>query len=113
MFQLNKPALQTAGQILNQQCQASACAVLAAMNKGSKKPLPAPAVEDLIMAAVADLVRAGQGYRAKHVTSIPPTSPLLDDGLASAAINIFHLAAANDIDLGSVIAAQLAESQPF
>lgn len=111
MFQLNKPALQTAGQILNQQCHAAAAHLLSQINKGSKKPMAPPAVEDLILAAVADLVRAGQGHRAKQITAIPPTRPTLDAGLASAAINIFHLAAASGIDLGTAIAEQLEEDQ--
>ena len=101
-FQLNPPALQTAGQILNQQCMASAEAARARRNVGQRRAEPEPAPEDLIMAAVADLVSAGRLLRLHNPIENP-----LNNGLACAVANIFHLAALKGIDLGAEIASQL------
>jgi hypothetical protein len=101
-FQLNSPALLTAGQILNQQCLASADAARARRNVGQRRAEPEPAAEDLIMAAVADLVSAGQLFRLHNAIEKP-----MHNGLACAVANIFHLAALKGIDLGAEIASQL------
>jgi len=116
MFSLNKPALQTAGQILNQQCAAAArtAAELATPRKG--KPPAAPGVEDLVNAAITDLAAASAAHRA----DLPPIIlnseqrfPVADK-LASAVAHIFQLAEANGIDLGTAIAAHLSdETTPF
>jgi hypothetical protein len=101
-FQLNSPALQTAGQILNQQCMASAEAAHALRNIGQRRVEPPPAPEDLIMAAVADLVSAARLLRLHNPIENP-----MHNGLACAVANIFHLAALKGIDLGAEIAKQL------
>ena len=113
-FKLNLPALQTAGQILNQQCLAAAQAEHQARHAGVKKAPPAPGADDLISDAIDDLIHAGRAHRAHVATpgaavARPIAEPraLLEQRLAGAAAHIFHIAAANDIDLGSAIATHL------
>lgn len=117
MFALNKPALQTAGQILNQQCAAAAraSADLSVPRKG--KPPAAPGVEDLVNAAITDLAGASAAHRAgQHAYSglTGEDRHPVADKLASAVTHIFHLAEANGIDLGTAISDHLAdETTPF
>jgi hypothetical protein len=102
MFQLNRPALLTAGQILNQQCAASAAAALSKRNAGRKKPGTPEVAEDHIFAAIESLTSAARNYRA------PVTVPRSVSGaLAAAAAEIFCLAEALEIDLGEAIADKL------
>lgn len=110
-FKLNLPALQTAGQILNQQCFAAAQAEHQARHAGVKKAPPAPGADDLLSDAIDDLIHAGRAHRAIPGTAsarpIAEPRALLEQHLAAAAAHIFHIAAANDIDLGTAIATHL------
>ncbi|MYM65457.1 hypothetical protein GTP45_01240 [Pseudoduganella sp. FT55W] len=116
MFALNKPALQTAGQILNQQCAAAARAAAEMTVPRKGKPPVAPGVEDLVNAAITDLATASASYRSKqppYVLNGEQREPVADK-LASAVTHIFHLAEANGIDLGNAIALHLSdETTPF
>lgn len=100
-FMLNSPALQTAGQILNQQCMASAEAARALRSAG-RNAEAAKQPEDLILGAIAELTRAARTFRLANTSPEP-----LNNGLACAVANIFHLAASQNIDLGAAIAAEL------
>jgi hypothetical protein len=112
MFALNKPALLTAGQILNQQCHAAALEAVRLHTAPAAKAATAPAVEDLINASISDLVTAAKAHRSGdpvlHGIGGEVRRPLADK-LASAVTHIFHLAATNQIDLGEAIAARLAD----
>lgn len=101
-FQLNRPALQTAGQILNQQCGAAAAA-----RRGA---LPAPASGDLALAAITALVLAVSADRVPVVGDGMSTRLEMEAGLARAVMHIFDLAATRSIELGNVIAEQIEQS---
>lgn len=118
MFSLNKPALLTAGQILNQQCHAAAVEALRIHTAPAAKPSAAPGVEDLITSAITSLAAASSTFRAKA----PSTKQGLDgeeitpleSNLAAAVVHICHLAAAYKLELGAAIALHLAEeTTPF
>lgn len=95
-FLLNRPALQTAGQILDQQCGAAAAA--------QRGALPEPVTGALALSAITELARAAAAHAA------PKQWPEFESGLARAVIHIFDLAALQGVELGSVIAEQLEQS---
>lgn len=118
MFALNKPALLTAGQILNQQCHAAALEATRLHTAPAAKSIKAPGVEDLITSAIASLASASATFRAKT----PSTQVGLDgeevtpweEHLAAAIAHIFHLGDAHKLDLGVALAAHLnQETCPF
>lgn len=113
MFVLNRPALITAGQILNQQCHAAAVEAVNLSTAPINKPKDSPGVQALITAAIADLAAASAStseQRVVYVSHAGSSRSQLADKLASAVANIFHLAATNDIDLGDAIAGNLADA---
>ncbi|MES2787648.1 MAG: hypothetical protein V4684_19435 [Pseudomonadota bacterium] len=100
-FQLNRPALQTAGQILNQQCGAAAAA-----RRGA---LAAPTAGDLALSAITSLASAISADKAPVVGEGYFNRMEFEAGLARAVMHIFDLAATRGIELGEVIADQLAQ----
>lgn len=98
-FALNRPALQTAGQILLQQCHAAAAT-------GNAQ---APSTDDLVLLAITELTRAAAGARTGQLDhTAQPLRPQLEVSLARTMSHISHLAALQGIDLGSAIANYLA-----
>lgn len=98
-FALNRPALQTAGQILLQQCHAAATSATPAN----------PTADDLVLRAITELSRAAAGARTGQLDhTLQPPRPQLEVSLARAISHISHLAALQGIDLGTAIAHQLA-----
>lgn len=109
-FSLNRPALQTAGQILNQQCHAAATAQ---RDRDNGSPAPTPIADDLVLAAITELTRATSAHRAPMALGGVNKHPMFEASLARAVVHIFDLAASHGIELGAVLADQLAdEPQP-
>jgi hypothetical protein len=118
MFALNKPALLTAGQILNQQCHSAAVEAVRLHTAPAAKASAAPGVEDLITSAISALATASAAFRAKSTSTkqgldgeeITP----LESNLAAAVAHIFHLADAYKLELGAALAVHLShETCPF
>jgi hypothetical protein len=105
-FSLNRPALQTAGQILNQQCHAAATAQ---RDRENGAPAPTPFTDDLVLLAITELTRATSAHRAPMAVGGLHKRTLFDTSLARAVAHIFDLAASHGLDLGSVLAEQLAD----
>jgi hypothetical protein len=114
MFVLNRPALITAGQILNQQCQAAAVEAIKLSTAPKAKPPAAPSTQHLITAAISQLAAAstalGTSYAGEPVGTGEHERTHFANRLAGAVADIFHLAASLDIDLGAAIAGQLHDS---
>ncbi|UGQ45100.1 nucleoside triphosphate pyrophosphohydrolase family protein [Massilia endophytica] len=106
-FQLNAPALLTAGQILNQQCHG------AAVHAGWWN---APAtgrrlernVGETLMLIVSEVAEGMEGHRKGLKDDKLPARDMLEVELADAVIRIFDLAGALGYDVGAAIAEKIA-----
>lgn len=109
-FMLNRPALQTAGQIFGQQCHAAA-----ATGGGwdtSRSPLaPQRTQNDVVLLAVSELSRAAEACRTGKMDAALPERSSFEVALGNAVIHIFDLAGQNSFDLGSTIADLLKNTQ--
>jgi NTP pyrophosphatase (non-canonical NTP hydrolase) len=106
-FALNSPALQTAGQILNQQCHGAAVA-----NGWWADPRTGQRIErntgEMLMLTVSELAEGMEGDRKNLMDDKLPHRPMLEVELADAVIRIFDLAGSKGYDLGTAIAEKLA-----
>lgn len=105
-FALNTPALQTAGQILTQQCHAAG---IARRMRESGANTQAPGVGDHVLSAITELTFAAAPHRLPMGSGGAHKRPSIEVSLARAVTHIFDLAASQGIDLGTVIAEQLAD----
>ena len=107
MFQINTPALLTAGQILNQQCHG------AAVHSGWwNDPATGKRIErnvgEVLMLIVSEIAEGMEGARKSLMDDKLPQREMLEVELADAVIRIFDLAGSRGYDLGAAIAEKLA-----
>lgn len=106
MFQINHPALLTAGQILNQQCHGAAQAAGWWSNPQTGKPIERNTGE-MLMLIVSEIAEGMEGDRKGLMDDKLPTRQMLEVELADAVIRIFDLAGSKGFDLGAAIAEKL------
>ena len=106
-FNLNSPALQTAGQILNQQCHGAAVA-----GGWWSDPKTGMRIErntgEILMLAVSELAKGMEGHRKSLKDDKLPHREMLEVELADCVIRIFDLAGSKGYDLGTTIAEKIA-----
>ena len=106
-FSLNVPALQTAGQILNQQCHGAAVA-----GGWWNDPRNGQRIErntgEMLMLIVSEVSEAMEGDRKDLMDDKLPDRKMFEVELADAVIRIFDLAGSKDFDLGATIAEKIA-----
>lgn len=106
-FMLNSPALQTAGQILNQQCHGVAVASGWWSNPQSGERIQRNTGE-LLMLIVSEIAEGMEGHRKSLKDDALPHRDMLEVELADAVIRIFDLAGSKGYDLGTTISEKLA-----
>lgn len=106
-FQLNSPALQTAGQILNQQCHG-----VAVSSGWWSDPKTGERIQrntgELLMLVVSEVAEGMEGHRKGLKDDALPHRDMLEVELADAVIRIFDLAGSKGYDLGTTISEKLA-----
>lgn len=106
-FQLNSPALQTAGQILNQQCHGAAVFSGWWNDPASGRRLERNTGE-MLMLIVSEIAEGMEGDRKTLMDDKLPHREMLEVELADAVIRIFDLAGSRGYDLGAAIAEKIA-----
>lgn len=106
-FQLNSPALQTAGQILNQQCHGAAVYSGWWNDPATGRRLERN-VGEMLMLIVSEIAEGMEGARKDLVDTHLPEREMLEVELADAVIRIFDLAGSRGYDLGTTIAEKIA-----
>lgn len=105
-FTLNAPALDTAGQILLQQCHAAAVA-----SGWWQDPATGVRIErntgEILMLVVSELAEGMEGHRKGLKDDKLPHRDMLEVELADAVIRIFDLAGSKGFDLGKTIAEKI------
>ena len=106
-FQLNDPALLTAGQILNQQCHGAAV-----FSGWWNDPATGKRIDrntgEILMLIVSEIAEGMEGHRKSLMDDKLPHREMLEVELADAIIRIFDLAGSRGYDLGGAIAEKLA-----
>lgn len=106
-FQLNPPALLTAGQILNQQCHGAAV-----YSGWWNDPATGRRLErntgEMLMLVVSEIAEGMEGDRKSLMDDKLPNREMLEVELADAVIRIFDLASSRGYDLGAAIAEKIA-----
>ena len=106
-FSLNVPALQTAGQILNQQCHGAAVA-----GGWWQDPRTGQSIHrntgEMLMLIVSEVSEAMEGDRKDLMNDKLPERKMFEVELADAVIRIFDLAGSKGLDLGATIAEKIA-----
>ena len=109
-FALNRPALQTAGQILHQQCHAAAVA-----NGWWNDPATGARIErnvgEDLMLVTSQLTKALEGHRMGLQDARLPARTQLEVKLAGAVMRIFDMAESQGFDLGATIAEMIVVNQ--
>lgn len=106
-FQLNHPALLTAGQILNQQCHGAAVYSGWWNDPATGKRLERNTGE-MLMLIVSEIAEGMEGDRKGLKDDKLPNREMLEVELADAVIRIFDLAGSRGYDLGSAISEKIA-----
>lgn len=106
-FQLNAPALLTAGQILNQQCHGAAV-----FSGWWNDPATGRRIErntgEMLMLIVSEIAEGMEGHRKSLKDDKLSERDMLEVELADAVIRIFDLAGSIGYDLGAAISEKLA-----
>lgn len=106
-FQLNSPALQTAGQILNQQCHGAAV-FSGWWNETATGRRLERNTGEMLMLIVSEIAEGMEGDRKSLMDDKLPHREMLEVELADAVIRIFDLAGSRGYDLGAAIAEKIA-----
>lgn len=106
-FQLNEPALKTAGQILNQQCHGAAVYSGWWNDPASGKRIDRNTGE-ILMLIVSEVAEGMEGHRKSLMDDKLPHREMLEVELADAVIRIFDLAGSRGYDLGAAISEKIA-----
>jgi NTP pyrophosphatase (non-canonical NTP hydrolase) len=106
-FQINVPALQTAGQILSQQCHGAAVAGGWWNDPRSGEQIQRNTGE-MLMLITSEVAEAMEGHRKNLMDDKLQHRKMFEVELADAVIRIFDLAGSQGFDLGSTIAEKIA-----
>lgn len=106
-FTINSPALQTAGQILNQRCHGLAVAAGWWSDPKTGERINRNTGE-LLMLVVSEIAEGMEGHRKDLMDDKLPHRKMLEVELADAVIRIFDIGGSQGFDLGTAIAEKLA-----
>lgn len=106
-FQLNAPALLTAGQILDQQCHGAAVYSGWWHDPATGRRIERNAGE-MLMLIVSEIAEGMEGERKDLMDDKLPHRKMLEVELADAVIRIFDLAGSRGFELGAAISEKLA-----